>query len=89
MVRPVELIERHAANPVPGCPHVGQLIQSVPTQHYLQSNVQSFIISNGKSFSYSGKVYKNRVNYALFNKANKAFQFKFPVFGGRIFSSRF
>jgi hypothetical protein len=37
MVPPVELIERHAANPVPGCPHVGQLIQSVPTQHYLQS----------------------------------------------------
>ncbi len=53
MVPPVELVERHAANPVPGCPHVGQLIQSVPTQHYLQSNIPSFIISSGESFCYS------------------------------------
>jgi hypothetical protein len=81
MVPPVELVERHAANPVPGCPHVGQLIQSVPTQHYLQSNITSFIFSSGESFCYSGKVYKNRVNlFSLFSKANNAFQFKFNVF---------
>jgi hypothetical protein len=56
MVPPVELVERHAANPVPGCPHVGQLIQPVTTQHYLRSNIpssESDKISSGESFCYS------------------------------------
>jgi hypothetical protein len=92
MVPPVELTERHAANPVPGCPHVRQLIQSVPTQHYLQSNIPSFIISSGESFCYSEKFYKSLVQYnyyAPFIKRTNSFQFKFPVFRWRIFSSTF